>query len=143
MRARAFAIRDQFADALRGINIREEVEDYHHKNENVKVSSSKPTFKMHDVVDAEIIPSETDSIPNAVKSDPHLEESINEQFMQFMVEIDECATIEELQSVFEDIKKFNFKNYPELLKKLVAKKDAVKMNIIQENALNDSEKKME
>lgn len=37
MRARAFALRDQFADALKGLSVREEVEDY---NEPVKREST-------------------------------------------------------------------------------------------------------
>jgi hypothetical protein len=89
--------------------------------------------------------SETDSIPNAVKSDPHLEnavfyEAVFDQFNKFVDELNACTSIEQLQLVFDDIKKFNFKSNPELLKRLVVRKDEIKMNILQEKALLDAEK---
>ncbi len=53
MRARAFAIRDQFADALRGINIREEVEDYVviQKQDRPKMLQATPTINIEEIIE--------------------------------------------------------------------------------------------
>jgi hypothetical protein len=43
LRARAFALRDQFADVLRGLSIREEMEDVARENDARDMSPSRPT----------------------------------------------------------------------------------------------------
>lgn len=61
MRARAFAIRDQFADALRGIAIREEVEDYEviKRAKPIVKAPGNPNRLTHTIVQNEDAVSET------------------------------------------------------------------------------------
>lgn len=61
MRARAFAIRDQFADALKGLAVREEVEDYN--NEPLNKPSSMTVIDVtpkNEVLQIEVNPAKTD-----------------------------------------------------------------------------------
>jgi hypothetical protein len=85
--------------------------------------------------------SETDTIPNSIKTDPHLEEAIQNQFLVFMDNLGSCMTLPELETVFTHIKNFNWKTHPDLFKKLIGKKDEIKMNITQEEALKYKETK--
>lgn len=83
MRARAFAIRDKFADALRGINIREEVEDYQPIVREKVIN--KPVLQIEE---------DTQEISN-------LDKAINQ--------LELCSSLEELQAIFKTLYKI-FKN---------------------------------
>lgn len=119
-RARGFAIRDKFADALRGINIREEVEDY------VKVKDVTPNKEKHKQA------SENQKLLNEpISVDIADADNLSIQFMEFMADLSKADTMENLQEVFAVIKKIDFKARPDLLKKLVDQKDKRKGEIYQ------------
>lgn len=66
---------------------------------------------------------------------------LEEDCDQFLIDIESATTIEELQSVFDVIKKINFKEHPNLLKKLIDSKDSKKMKLMSEklNSINTEE----
>ncbi len=83
MRARGFCIRDKFADALKGLSIREEVEDYH--DDFIK----KPESKVVNISTRTV-----DLIQFA-------EQPVSDEFVENIIEdFNLCKTIEELTSVF-------------------------------------------
>jgi len=116
MRARAFAIRDKFADALRGINVREEVEDYHKPiKATFSVSTKKEPVK-------QIINQVEISVP------PVVEDDLDMQLMDFTDEINQATDMDSLGKTFEAIKKINW-NATDYLKKLIDLKDAKKSEL--------------
>lgn len=112
MRARSFAIRDKFADALRGINIREEVEDY-----NKPISASVVSFPKKSISQIEIV------VP------PANEDDLDIQLMDFTDEINQTTDIDSLAKTFEAIKKVNW-GTTDYLKKLIDLKDAKKSELL-------------
>lgn len=124
MRARAFCIRDKFADALRGINLREEVEDYEIKPvKNVRpiTINSKSYTKREEPQKVEVIEEKTDEL-GLLKA-------------EFLEAITRCNTEDQLKTVFDEIKKSNFKERPDLFKQLIDAKDA-KKNELMVNSFN-------
>lgn len=71
MRARAFALRDGFADVLRGVSIREEVEDY----VDVTPQRETPPRPPRPDAPAKLTPPRPDAQPQAVSETPKPEES--------------------------------------------------------------------
>ncbi len=125
-RARGFALRDKFADALRGINIREEVEDY------IKVKDITPV-------------NNDDSHRQASEHQKQLTKQMEEEqdfsqleldFVEFMASIHKSENEEQLKTVFTEIKKTDFKAKPDLMKKLIAAKDKKKLEVIKKSAFN-------
>lgn len=112
MRARAFAIRDKFADALRGINVREEVEDYHHVE-----AKALPVQRKEAV--AQII-NQVEVIAPAEDQD-----ELEVMFMDFTHEIEEATDVDALKKIFTSIKKVDWKE-TDYLKQLIEIKDAKK-----------------
>lgn len=91
MRARGFAIRDKFADALKGIITREEAEDYNVQEVTVR----KPIME---------VPAITNSIEHGV---------ISFDFSR----IESCETLEELRTLYSELKE-QCKDHPEHYKML-------------------------
>jgi hypothetical protein len=102
MRARAFAFRDKFADALKGIQIREEVEDY-----------------------AVILKNETRATAIAVNDAVDV---LKPQFDKFMHEIAEARNELALKTVFDSFKAINWAG-TDYLQQLIAAKDERKLAI--------------
>ena len=103
MRARSFCLRDKFADALRGLSVREEVEDYdidktyHHS----KVVSISPKV-------------------NAIEQ--VLNEYDHDAFMSAVSDINNCSNEEDLRKVFTEA----YKN-PKIVCNIQAKNNLVKV----------------
>jgi len=119
MRARSFAIRDKFADALRGINIREEVEDY---NKPVK-RVSLVNFPKKRVDQIEIIVPPTD---------------LETEYLNFISEIEGSGDLGELEDIFNRIKKVNWEG-TDYRKKLIENKDERKAFFQAKNTENINE----
>ncbi len=117
MRARSFAIRDKFADALRGIICREEVEDYH-------------TPKKRNVID---IPTNRKQIENKV-NEPEIK--INDQteserdIEKDLLDISWAKSLDELQTIFTESYKYWVKlRHNENVKSLIDAKDKHKKQL--------------
>lgn len=95
MRARAFAYRDKFADCLRGIQIREEVEDYASSPIPAEVTEpAKPRLLSE-------IPVEAETVEDA-ETEPAVERS--KSFVKFSEAIEKAGDDwEELQGFYPDI----------------------------------------
>lgn len=121
MRARGFALRDKFADALKGLNIREEVEDY-------QDFQQAPRSK---VVPIKQI---TNELPTATE----LVEYDHDEFMTAVGEINACKNEDELRTVFTKAYK-NAKIVCNLQAKnnLVKVKDERKSKLGQDEFLDD------
>lgn len=113
MRARSFAIRDKFADALRGINMREEVEDYHAPSKkNGKVINMPATNKQIESKQEQII--ERD-----IKKD--------------LEDISWCNTLDELHKTSsESYKHWLAAKHAENIKTIIDAKDKRKLEIMAE-----------
>jgi hypothetical protein len=107
MRARAFAIRDQFSDALKGLSVREEVEDY-------DIKKIKP-------------------VEVAVFDDSAAVESIPYTIEEAIKEINNSNNVDFLANVFRKAYPI-FKHLPEELKHLMAAKDKRKDELIKQEA---------
>lgn len=122
MRARSFAIRDKFADALRGINMAEEVNDYVIEKKDSK-PYSKSTKEVTPVVN-EVINEETGEIespkPKIVKPAGNLDE--------FIFSFEHAKSLESLQAAFATMKEYSFTN--DEVKKLIDLKDIRKGEIM-------------
>jgi hypothetical protein len=103
MRARAFAIRDQFADSLKGLAVREEVEDYGH-----------------------IQPKKTDIHGEVVKPNLTIEDAKSVE--EFTTLIYNANSIDELKEIFFDAKKA-LANRKEDFDKIVFLKDLRKQEL--------------
>lgn len=106
MRARAFAIRDQFADALRGINIREEVEDYEAKpvqSRPIKATITQPQLT-HNVEQL---------------NDIH---QLNDLLDEYILKIVNAKTEDELKDLYINAMK-EFKGKSEYHQKIIDAKD--------------------
>lgn len=120
MRARAFAIRDQFADALRGIQFREEVEDYQPIEKkylnHINIEQKNKTEKYNPVLQ--------------ISEHSHDESIIGEPFtIEFCLKkISECESIDDLQYWFNEGKK-NFKDMKEEMEYIIIAKDKAKIRI--------------
>lgn len=112
-RARGFAIRDKFADALRGISIREEVEDY------VSIKDVTPNEDKHKqaAAHAQTVNQQLETPDSQVPLDTMNEED----FMGFMKQTTEAQTFEDLRSVFNAYK--HLKAKPDHVKALVNARD--------------------
>ena len=87
LRARAFAIRDKFADALRGINVAEEVQDY-----NIKKTSND-----NNVIDIQ------PASPQVFLGNEKVERDVEKDKAYCKDTIDACASMVELKDVFNVI----------------------------------------
>lgn len=116
-RARGFALRDKFADALRGINIREEVEDY------VKIKDVTPSHNMELHKQAAEHHAKLNKLDDETKD-------LEVKFHEFMIEIENCESLELLQEIFSSIKNINFRQNPEYLKLLINAKDSRKSQLL-------------
>jgi len=108
MRARSFALRDKFADALKGLNIREEVEDYQDEIIRPKVVPIVTKQKVSQMITQE------------PESDPV--EYDHDVFMEAVSEINACKNEDELRTVFTKA----YKN-PKIVCNLQAKNNLVKV----------------
>lgn len=119
-RARGFAIRDKFADALRGINIREEVEDY------VSIKDVTPNEAMHKQAadHAQTVNQQLQTPDSQVPLD-----TMNDKdFMDFMKSTIESPSLEDLRSVFDAYK--HLKAKPEHVKALINARDNRKNELL-------------
>lgn len=119
MRARAFAIRDQFADALRGISIAEEVSDYNipeKKTQSVKVQVQTPELIEHNQQTGEVSESHK---PNEM--DMHV-------LMDSLSLMDSSQDIDFLQDVYVKAYK-KFRSIPKFIEKLTECKDKNKTRL--------------
>ena len=125
MRARAFAIRDQFADALRGINIAEEVRDY-------QPIESKAVRKLSTISSGPI---------NLSKQLEHQESVVNNEtgeieekpedirfFMDYMSIIKDAKDLELLKESFMKAAK-KFRSNTHFIQRLTEAKDEAKARI--------------
>lgn len=116
-RARGFALRDKFADALRGINIREEVEDY------IKVKNVTP------------VNNNEESHKQAAEYHKQLNQKVEDtneleiKFVDYMADINNSQDLTALQAVFSEIK-VDFRDNTELFKKLIDSKDIRKAQLM-------------
>lgn len=108
MRARGFALRDKFADALKGLNIREEVEDYQSFQEAPR---SKVVSIASKGIEVKQIGSDVDQV-----------EYDHDEFMKAVGEINECKNENELRTAFTAA----YKN-PKIVCNLQAKNNLVKV----------------
>ena len=116
MRARSFAIRDKFADALRGISVREEVQDYNYesksKNNNV---IDMPTVNYEETIaEKQSIESHTDS--RDIEKD--------------LMDITWCDSLENLEKKFKE----SYKHFVSIrdtanVKRLIDAKDKKKIEL--------------
>lgn len=114
MRARAFAIRDKFADALRGINIREEVEDYKIEERKVSVITPKNESKVIDIKSIEIDPPKKDEF--AIDG--------------MLLDISQASSLEDLEKIYKTHYKTCISNKDrESLEKLMVAKDEKKTEL--------------
>jgi hypothetical protein len=113
MRARSFAIRDKFADALRGISCREEVEDYNiQSNKNGKVINMPGSNKQ-------------------IESKP--EQIIERDITKDLDDISWCNTLYELQVVYSvSYKHWISLKHKDNVKLLIDAKDKRKLEIMSE-----------
>ncbi len=116
MRARAFAIRDKFADSLRGIAVREEVEDY----QVIEKQKPKTTPRQVEVID---------SSPESVTPTKLTVE-------QYQEIIDNCITLEELRTAYQAA----FREYKDdiLLNNITEAKD-LKKKLIEDWKITEAE----
>ncbi len=119
MRARAFAIRDKFADSLRGISIAEEVSDYNvpeKKTQHVKVHAPQPELIEHNPQTGEV-------------QEPH---KPNEMDMHVLMDslglMDEAQDIDFLQELYKKAYK-KFRDIPKFIEKLTECKDKNKLRL--------------
>ena len=112
MRARAFCIRDKFADALRGINVAEEVSDY-------KVIDVNTNIKR------KVVDINTQKSIEHTYSDPTVSETVNDNIIDIILdEIECCQSIEELKEVFlQATKNKSLRADKEALNKIISSKD--------------------
>jgi len=117
MRARSFALRDKFADALRGIESAEEVSDY----QVVDIKSER----------AKSYPVKQINVVKAVEEVNHDNDELEIHFVEFKEGIIQCETEEALKDLFTYIinNKDKFKSRPDLLKQLVELKDEKKLEL--------------
>jgi hypothetical protein len=117
MRARSFALRDQFADALKGLSVREEVEDY--------ISTKTPTrtsVKVDDISDAQIT-----IINNTIK------EPSSDDIQLHLNKIATAISMDHLKDAYQAAHKA-FKDHPNIKETLTYAKDMRKyelMNIVE------------
>lgn len=128
MRARAFCIRDKFADALRGINVAEEVRDYNVVDVNIKrkknikvVEANKPMLEHKEEEKADLA--------------AYLEGETIENITTIIIEEMECCdTIESLKEVFvQATKNKALRADKDALNKIIAAKDK-KVYLLEKNA---------
>lgn len=113
MRARSFAIRDKFADALRGISCREEVEDYNiQSKKNGKVINMPASNKQ-------------------IQSKP--EQIIERDIAKDLDDISWCDTLDELQVVYSvSYKHWISLKHKDNVKLIIDAKDKRKQEIMSE-----------
>lgn len=113
MRARAFAIRDKFADSLRGIKVAEEIGDYQVVDIKSERLKSKP---VHVIKNQPMIAIEQET-----------SDDIAIQFVELRGSIENCENEESLREIFNQIKKTDFKERQDLFKQLIDLKDQKKL----------------
>jgi len=128
MRARAFAIRDKFSDALRGISFAEEVSDYQEVKE---VKSNVRTLHAGRRVDHEAYQGKHQKMLDKAAIDVEVQATDEQaiEFPDFMNAIEICSDLTQLECVFNEIKKMNYKETPDLFKKLIDAKDKRKAEL--------------
>jgi len=132
MRARGFALRDQFSDALKGFNSAEEVSDYNSddrpiknvtpQTEITKISSDRPSRNGKRVEKSEYLTSTGASeveitVNEAIEVDPT-------QLEEYKAQLDTCKTLDELKNIWLGLA-------PEYQKELVEVKNQAKTAIIE------------
>jgi hypothetical protein len=128
MRARGFAIRDKFADALRGINIREEVEDY----------NDKPKKKVDNVID---MPKLNDQQQETTIEKPIIEShSTDRDIEQDLLDISCSDSLDALEKRFkESYKYFVSIRDTENVKRLIDAKDKKKLELSETVEVTDEQ----
>jgi len=116
--AEAQALRKAFPDSIGNEHTYEEIQGKEHD--------------FHD--EPKHIPSKSTIIVKAIES-VDFKKSLQEDFDEFLININNAETIDELQQIFEVIKKLNFRDYPDLLKELINAKDS-KKNELQSKLLS-------
>lgn len=125
MRARAFAIRDKFADALRGINIKEEVEDHQNeKSNNLVEIKAKNNVSQHKPINPPVV----------IDASFEKVDELEIQFTEFKEGIENCENEESLRDTLKNIKGSNFKSRPDLFKQLIDLKDQKKAELMAKTA---------
>ena len=127
MRARAFAIRDKFADALRGLYVREEVEDYQviEKQKNIQsMQSHKKSIEIKDITTESM--QECGEITEQEFIEPYTIEKAFE-------EISNASTQDDLKIIFQKAQRV-FKTLPEDIRLIIDAKDKRKMQLITQQA---------
>lgn len=128
MRARGFAIRDKFADALRGINFAEEVRDY----QTIEVTKEPKIVPIKNNIALESPMSDgVDINTGEILCDETNELEL--KYTEFSNDIKVCQDLDKLQELFIQIKKIDFKKRPDLFKKLIDEKDMKKNELIIKN----------
>ena len=122
MRARAFAIRDKFADALRGINVREEVIDIP-KDQYVQVKVNENPVNAVESVAITEIKSNEDIMKEISPHREELEEAIRT-----------APTLDQLKIEFERAKKLHC-NRRELYEDIICLKDIRKEELTRVNTV--------
>lgn len=84
LRARGFALRDQFADALKGMHMTEELQDQENKEK-------------------EVVSSANDYLPPVIEGSVESTSDTN-KYDDYLVEIESCCTIEELKDLAAELK---------------------------------------
>ncbi len=87
MRARAFCMRDKFADALRGLNVREEVEDYQ-VLEKKKYARPAPVVKV------------MEEKPLAIEENPVIRINVDDMD-NMLLDISQVSTMGELEEIYK------------------------------------------
>lgn len=119
--AEAQALRKAFPDSVGNEITYEEIQGKeHYLHEEPKHIKNKSTL----IVKA-IEPSE-------------MKHSLYEDSRQFLIDIDNAESIEELQQIFDVIKKLNFRDLPDVFKELVNAKDSKKMELQTKKASQNS-----
>jgi hypothetical protein len=112
MRARGFAIRDKFPDALKGIQVREEVQDYQHKNNSKIINMTSSNIEHNEDV---------------------IEDAIDVQsrdIQQDIIDISWAKDIEELQKIYvESYRHFISIKDQDSVKKIISAKDKRKSEL--------------
>lgn len=118
MRARGFALRDKFADALKGLNIREEVEDYQDEPRSKVVPiSTRQTIEVKQIAKEEV-------------------EYDHNAFMEAVEDINNCKNEKELRAAFTSAYKNPKINCNKVAENnLVKVKDEKKLKLTQDEFL--------
>lgn len=123
MRARAFAIRDKFADALRGISMREEVQDY----EVIKAKKNVVNIKEDRV--AITVEGESSMTDEIVETETVVEPPFRD-IEKDLLDISWCDSMDDLEEKFKAAYKYAvYRRDTESVKRLIDAKDKKKLEL--------------